>query len=151
MIVGDAAGFTLNTGMTIRGMDLAAGSAIAAATAASAALDSGDFSQAAMDRYVAEWKSSWLGADMETYKRAPAFLENDESRKLHGTVALQEWMQATSDRAVDPEKTSRTASATVASVASSPAPKTAASASASKSHVPRRSRRGPSGASAASA
>lgn len=86
MIVGDAAGFTLNTGMTIRGMDLAAGSAIAAATAASAALDSGDFSQAAMDRYVAEWKSSWLGADMETYKRAPAFLENEEMYKDVGLL-----------------------------------------------------------------
>ena len=31
VIIGDAAGFTLNTGLTIRGMDLAAGSAIAAA------------------------------------------------------------------------------------------------------------------------
>ncbi|MBD3756867.1 MAG: DUF885 domain-containing protein [Microbacterium sp.] len=35
-----------------------------------------------------------------TVEEAVAFLENDESRKLHGTVALQEWMQATSDRAV---------------------------------------------------
>ena len=30
MIIGDAAGFTLNTGLTIRGMDLATGSALAA-------------------------------------------------------------------------------------------------------------------------
>ncbi|WP_291042493.1 DUF885 domain-containing protein [Herbiconiux sp.] len=31
---------------------------------------------------------------------AIAFLDQDESRKLHGTDALQAWMQATSDRAV---------------------------------------------------
>ncbi len=31
---------------------------------------------------------------------AIAFLENDPSRKLHGTEALQRWMQETSDRAV---------------------------------------------------
>lgn len=32
---------------------------------------------------------------------AVAFLESDESRKLHGTDALQKWMQETSDRAVE--------------------------------------------------
>jgi uncharacterized protein (DUF885 family) len=32
---------------------------------------------------------------------AVAHLDGDESRKLHGTEALREWMQATSDRAVD--------------------------------------------------
>lgn len=37
------------------------------------------------------------GASVE---EAVAFLEQDEARKLHGTQALQEWMQATSDRAV---------------------------------------------------
>ncbi|WP_308493898.1 DUF885 domain-containing protein [Microbacterium terrisoli] len=31
---------------------------------------------------------------------AVAFLEADESRRLHGTKALQEWMQTTADRAV---------------------------------------------------
>ncbi len=37
------------------------------------------------------------GASVE---EAVAFLEGDASRKLHGTEALQRWMQATSDRAV---------------------------------------------------
>ena len=32
---------------------------------------------------------------------AVAFLEQDESRKLHGTDALQRWMQETSDRAIE--------------------------------------------------
>ncbi|WP_285137492.1 DUF885 domain-containing protein [Microbacterium sp. lyk4-40-TSB-66] len=36
-----------------------------------------------------------------TVEEAVAFLEKDESRKLRGTQALQEWMQRTSDRAVE--------------------------------------------------
>lgn len=35
-----------------------------------------------------------------TVEEAVAFLENDPSRKLHGTEALQRWMQETSDQAV---------------------------------------------------
>lgn len=35
-----------------------------------------------------------------TVEEAVAHLERDQSRKLHGTEALQRWMQATSDRAV---------------------------------------------------
>jgi electron transfer flavoprotein-quinone oxidoreductase len=83
MVVGDAAGFTLNTGLTIRGMDLAAGSALAAATAADAALDAGDFSLAAMDRYRRELDATFVGQDMRTYARAPGFLE---SSALYGQV-----------------------------------------------------------------
>ena len=36
-----------------------------------------------------------------TVEEAIAFLDDDASRKLHGTDALQKWMQETSDRAVD--------------------------------------------------
>lgn len=75
LLVGDAAGFTLNTGLTIRGMDLAAGSALAAARTVERALSAGDFSQASMDRYPEELKASWVGQDMATYAKAPAFLE----------------------------------------------------------------------------
>ncbi len=85
VVIGDAAGFTLNTGLTIRGMDLAAGSAIAAATAINLALDTADFSQASMDGYVRELESSWLGSDMKTYAKAPAFLENEA---MYGPVGL---------------------------------------------------------------
>ncbi|CAD5998177.1 DUF885 domain-containing protein [Agreia sp. COWG] len=41
-----------------------------------------------------------------TVQEAIAFLDSDEDRKLHGTAELREWMQATSDRAV--EELSRT-------------------------------------------
>ena len=76
MIVGDAAGFTLNTGFTVRGMDLAAGSALAAATAADQALTADDTSQSAMDAYPRELARTFVGADMATYARAPRLLEN---------------------------------------------------------------------------
>ncbi|MCL4722189.1 MAG: FAD-dependent monooxygenase, partial [Gammaproteobacteria bacterium] len=76
IIIGDAAGLTLNTGLTIRGMDLAAGSGIAAAATIAAALDSGDFSQQAMDDYPDQLSWAFVGADLRTYARAPEFLEN---------------------------------------------------------------------------
>src|SRR6478736_3889118 len=54
-----------------------------------------------LSRMVAEQESIAdeikAGASVE---EAVAFLEQDESRKLHGTEALQRWMQETSDRAV---------------------------------------------------
>ncbi len=86
IIVGDAAGFTLNTGLTIRGMDLAAGSALAAVRAADAALEAGDFSQAAMDRYVTEFNATFVGADMKTYAKAPAFLETERMYSDYGRL-----------------------------------------------------------------
>ena len=89
VIIGDAAGFTLNTGLTIRGMDLAAGSALAASTAVHGALESGDFSQASMDRYLSELRSSFVGQDMKTYAKAPAFLERPRMYKDYGRLAAE--------------------------------------------------------------
>lgn len=75
VVIGDAAGFTLNTGFTVRGMDLAVGSAQAAAKAISSALNADDFSQEKLNEYVANYERTFVGKDMETYKRAPEFLE----------------------------------------------------------------------------
>ena len=83
VVIGDAAGFTLNTGLTVRGMDLAAGSAQAASRAISAALARGDYSQEALEEYIAEYERIFVGKDMATYARAPKFLENEE---LYGPV-----------------------------------------------------------------
>ena len=85
VVVGDAAGFTLNTGFTVRGMDLAAGSAIAAAKAIDVALKRGDFSQASLDAYKVELEKSFVGQDMRTYARAPAFLETP---RMYGAYGL---------------------------------------------------------------
>ncbi|MDY5584825.1 MAG: FAD-dependent oxidoreductase, partial [Arcanobacterium sp.] len=87
ILVGDAAGFTLNTGLTIRGMDLAAGSALAAAKTVVEALDAGDFSQTAMDRYKKYLDESFVGADMKTYEPTPKFLETERMYGAYGKLA----------------------------------------------------------------
>ncbi|QWW18968.1 FAD-dependent oxidoreductase [Schaalia sp. 19OD2882] len=87
VIIGDAAGFTLNTGLTIRGMDLAAGSALAAAEAIRRALDAGDFTQAAMDEYRRQLDAGFVGKDMATYSRTPAFLERPRMYTDYGQLA----------------------------------------------------------------
>lgn len=86
VVVGDAAGFTLNTGLTVRGMDLAAGSAMAAAKAIDGALRKGDVSKPALDAYLTELENSFVGRDMRTYARAPAFMENPRLYGDYGTL-----------------------------------------------------------------
>ncbi|WP_207261999.1 FAD-dependent oxidoreductase [Desulfovibrio sp. Huiquan2017] len=76
VVVGDAAGLTLNTGLTLRGMDLAAGSGIVAAKTIDTALQQGDFSQASLDAYTAELDATFVGQDMRTYAKAPDFFLN---------------------------------------------------------------------------
>jgi electron transfer flavoprotein-quinone oxidoreductase len=84
VVVGDAAGLTLNTGFTVRGMDLAAGSGIAAAKTIHAALDT---SPAALAAYPAELDRCFVGLDMKTYARAPSFLENRRMYTEYGQLA----------------------------------------------------------------
>lgn len=86
VVVGDAAGFTLNTGLTVRGMDLAAGSALAAAKAIDGALRKGDVSRQALDAYLTELENGFVGRDMRTYARAPAFMENPRLYGDYGTL-----------------------------------------------------------------
>jgi electron transfer flavoprotein-quinone oxidoreductase len=76
VVVGDAAGLTLNTGFTVRGMDLAAGSGIAAAKTIHTALAAGDSSLRGLAGYGAEIDRSFVGQDMKTYARAPSFFEH---------------------------------------------------------------------------
>ncbi|MDD4752212.1 MAG: FAD-dependent oxidoreductase [Desulfitobacteriaceae bacterium] len=86
VVVGDAAGLTLNTGFTVRGMDLAAGSGVAAAKAIDAALSKGDFSKASLDAYCAELDKIFVGKDMRTYAKAPHFLENPRMYGAYGQL-----------------------------------------------------------------
>jgi electron transfer flavoprotein-quinone oxidoreductase len=75
VVVGDAAGLTLNTGLTVRGMDLAVASAIAAATGIGSALDQKDTSKVGLAGYRETFFASPAGLDMKTYAKAPGFLE----------------------------------------------------------------------------
>jgi electron transfer flavoprotein-quinone oxidoreductase len=86
VVVGDAAGLTLNTGLTVRGMDLAVGSAVCAAEAVGAALDAKDTSKAALAGYRERLFASYVGQDMKTYARAPSFLEVERMYKQYGEL-----------------------------------------------------------------
>jgi electron transfer flavoprotein-quinone oxidoreductase len=86
VVVGDAAGLTLNTGLTVRGMDLAVGSAVAAAEAIGSALEHKDTSKAALAGYREKLFASYVGKDMKTYAKAPAFLEVERMYKEYGEL-----------------------------------------------------------------
>ena len=86
VVVGDAAGLTLNTGLTVRGMDLAVASAIAAADGIGAALTKGDTSKAGLAGYREKFFASYAGRDMKTYAKAPAFLEHERMYKEYGEL-----------------------------------------------------------------
>jgi electron transfer flavoprotein-quinone oxidoreductase len=86
VVVGDAAGLTLNTGLTVRGMDLAVASAIAAADGIGAALAKGDTSKAGLAGYREKFFASYAGRDMKTYAKAPAFLEHERMYKEYGEL-----------------------------------------------------------------
>ena len=86
VVVGDAAGLTLNTGLTVRGMDLAVGSAVAAAEAIGTALDANDVSKAGLAGYREKLLASYVGQDMKTYAKAPSFLEVERMYKQYGEL-----------------------------------------------------------------
>jgi electron transfer flavoprotein-quinone oxidoreductase len=86
VVVGDAAGLTLNTGLTVRGMDLAVGSAVAAAEAIGTALDAKDTSKAGLAGYRDRLFASYVGQDMKTYAKAPSFLEVERMYKQYGEL-----------------------------------------------------------------
>lgn len=86
VVVGDAAGLTINSGLTIRGMDLAIGSAISAATAIDQALASGDTSAAGLAGYKRLLMDSFVGRDLTTYAKAPGFLERPRMYADYGRL-----------------------------------------------------------------
>src|SRR4249919_2737309 len=86
VVVGDAAGLTLNTGLTVRGMDLAVGSAVAAAEAIHEALEAKDTTSAGLAGYRERFFASYAGKDMKTYAKAPAFLEVERLYKQYGEL-----------------------------------------------------------------
>lgn len=86
VLVGDAAGLTLNTGLAIRGMDLAAGSALVAASAVEDALAAGDPAQLA-HTYPAALAASPVGADLRTFAAAPRALASERLSGLYPRLA----------------------------------------------------------------
>jgi electron transfer flavoprotein-quinone oxidoreductase len=77
LVVGDAAGFAINSALVVRGMDLAIGSGIAAAQAVLTAKPKGDFGAELLNAYRQLLDDSFVMKDLRTYAKAPAFLETE--------------------------------------------------------------------------
>ncbi|SCM81910.1 putative oxidoreductase subunit with FAD/NAD(P)-binding domain [uncultured Sporomusa sp.] len=76
LVVGDAAGFCINVGYAVRGMDLAVTSAECAAKAVLAAKEEQDYSEASLNAYRANLDGSYLMKDLHLFKKLPHFMEN---------------------------------------------------------------------------
>lgn len=76
LILGDAAGFCLNLGYTVRGMDYAIASGELAARTVIEAKNKGDFSAATLAGYKSRLDESFVMRDLATHKNAPGFIEH---------------------------------------------------------------------------
>jgi electron transfer flavoprotein-quinone oxidoreductase len=76
LVVGDAAGFALNMGVTVRGMEFAIASGVTAAEVVDEALKKGDFSGESLSLYDRRMKESFVMKDMETFRHSREVLEN---------------------------------------------------------------------------
>ena len=76
LVAGDAAGFTLNTGFQVRGMDFALASGTAAAETVLDAHQKSDFSLKAMAEYEERLKDSYIRKDLKTFRRMEAAMKN---------------------------------------------------------------------------
>nr|WP_295970684.1 FAD-dependent oxidoreductase [uncultured Bacillus sp.] len=76
LVIGDAAGFCINIGYAVRGMDLAIASAEKAAKAVLAAKQKGDFSEATLSLYKQLLDESFVMKDLNLYKKFPHFMEH---------------------------------------------------------------------------
>lgn len=75
LVTGDAAGFAINNGLVVRGMDLAIGSGICAAETVIEALSRGDCSTSVLQGYERRLRESFVLRDLRTFERAPRFLD----------------------------------------------------------------------------
>ncbi|MDR1321087.1 MAG: FAD-dependent oxidoreductase [Gracilibacteraceae bacterium] len=76
LVVGDAAGFCLNLGYTVRGMDLAVGSGDCAARAILQARRAGDYGAGTLGAsYQNALNDSFIMKDMKLYRKFPHFME----------------------------------------------------------------------------
>ena len=87
LVSGDAAGFTLNTGITVRGMEFAIASGVLAAKAISAAVKKKDYSAATLAEYETLLQNSFVLKDMKTFKNAPHFLDNPRLMTMYPQTA----------------------------------------------------------------
>jgi len=77
LVAGDAGGLLVNSGVTLRGVDMAIASGAAAAKATKNAFEKNDFSKKSLSYYEELLKNDFVLQDRETFKKAPEFLQNE--------------------------------------------------------------------------
>lgn len=87
LVAGDAASFVLATGLTLEGANFAIASGVAAAETTIRAKNTGDFSRKSLSSYPKILKQSFVLKDLETFKKAPHFLENPRLYKQYPELA----------------------------------------------------------------
>jgi len=83
LVVGDAGGLIVNSGITLRGIDMAIASGVAAAETVKKAAQENDFSKQSLSYYEELLKRDFVLQDKETFKKAPEFLQNERLYTLY--------------------------------------------------------------------
>jgi electron transfer flavoprotein-quinone oxidoreductase len=78
IVTGDAAGFALNMGVTVRGMEFAIASGIIAAETVIKAKEAGDYSGKKLSYYENRLKETFVLKDMKSCRKMPGFLDNED-------------------------------------------------------------------------
>jgi len=87
LVAGDAAALILGTGLTLEGANFAVASGIAAAETVIRAKQAGDFSKKSLSYYPELLRESFVLKDLETFRKAPHFLENLRIYSLYPELA----------------------------------------------------------------
>ncbi len=77
LLAGDAAGFALNMGVTVRGMEFAIMSGMIAAETILGVRESDDYSARSLSQYEKRLKESFVLKDLEVCSNMPEFLDNE--------------------------------------------------------------------------
>jgi electron transfer flavoprotein-quinone oxidoreductase len=83
LVTGDAAGFAVNLGVTVRGMEFAIASGIAAAETILKAREAGDYSEKNLSSYGERLKETFVLKDLQAAAKMPGFLDNDAFFNLY--------------------------------------------------------------------
>ncbi len=78
LVAGDAAGFALNMGVTVRGMEFAIASGIIAAETIIEGKKKGDFSSKTLSLYEERLTDTFVLRDLKENEEMPEYLENDD-------------------------------------------------------------------------
>lgn len=83
ILTGDAAGFALNMGVTVRGMEFAIASGIIGAEAILKAKERDDYSEKTLSSYETRLKETFVLQDLQTCQSMPAYLDNEAFFNLY--------------------------------------------------------------------